>query len=157
MIALNRLVNTLDPLLLPVRDEHYRLHDVFEKVVDGCRDEIVLDFGDSCLRFSVDADTDSIMGRFQGTKFSAKRGYQSIISSALWRPYLEEECGWTWLAINQQGYWDTILIAFTALESPSAAAIAATPSIRVAQWPALRTLEALPPRSRITSATTRSA
>ena len=115
MIALNRLVNTLDPLLLPVRDEHYRLHDVFEKVVDGCRDEIVLDFGDSCLRFSVDADTDSIMGRFQGTKFSAKRGYQSIISSALWRPYLEEECGWTWLAINQQGYWDTILISFDAV------------------------------------------
>jgi Family of unknown function (DUF6334) len=115
MIALTRRVGSLDPLLLPDRDEPYRLHDVFEKIVDGCRDEIVLDFGDSFLRFSVNADTDTIVGKFHGGTVVAKRGYRSIRSAAPWRQYLNKECGWTWLAINQQGYWDTILISFDAV------------------------------------------
>src|SRR5206468_522418 len=51
----------------------------------------------------------------------------------------------------------TTLMAFTAPASPRAADRATSPSGWVAQWPASRTLEALPPRSRITSATTRSA
>jgi hypothetical protein len=115
MIAMTRHVSSPDPLLLPDRDEPYRLHDVYQKIVFGCRDEIVLDFGDCFLRFSVDADTDSIASRFHEGTYAAKRGYQSIGSAPPWRQYLNETCGWTWLAINQQGYWVTILISFKSI------------------------------------------
>jgi hypothetical protein len=114
MIASNRHAKTRDPSLLPDRDEPYRLHDVFEKIVDGRRDEIVLDFGDSFLRFGVETEFDTIEGRFHGEAF-AKRGYRSVGSTDPWAPFLNESCGWTWLAVNQQGYWDTVLISFDAV------------------------------------------
>ena len=50
MNAIAQTFAGFDPLLLPDRDEPYFLHDVFEKVIDGCRDEIVLSFGDCCLQ-----------------------------------------------------------------------------------------------------------
>ena len=115
MIAAVRQDSRIDPLLIPDRDEPYLLQDVYEKVVHGCRGEIVLDFGDSFLRFTVDQDTDSIAGQFHQRALGAKRGYRSIASVAPWRKYLKKECGWTWLAINQQGYWDTVLISFDAV------------------------------------------
>jgi Family of unknown function (DUF6334) len=102
----------LDPLLIPDRDEPYRLHDVFEKLVDGCRDEIVLDFGDSFLRFRVDVDTDAIIGRFYVQPFEVSRGYQRVGAAVPWGKHLNKAIGWTWSAINQQGYWDTVLISF---------------------------------------------
>ena len=115
MIAMTRPANNVDPLLVPDRDEPYYLHDVFEKIVLGCRDEIVLDFGDCFLRFKVDANTDTIAGRFHGKAFAVKRGYRRIGATAPWKQYLNQECGWTWLAINQQGYWDTVLLSFDAV------------------------------------------
>ena len=115
MIAMTPPVRSVDPLLLPDRDEPYRLHDVLERVVHGCRDEIVLDFGDCHLRFRVDIDTDTVAGEFHRRAFGAKRGYRSIGSAAPWRRYLNKHCGWTWLGLNQQGYWDTILISFDAV------------------------------------------
>jgi hypothetical protein len=115
MITNARPKNGLDPLLLPDRDEPYRLFDVFEKIVYGCRQEIILDLGDSFLRFGVDPDTDSITAQFQGRPFGSKRGYRSMRASAPWSRFLNEECGWTWLAVNQQGYWDSILLSFEAV------------------------------------------
>jgi hypothetical protein len=103
------------PLLLPDRIEPYRLLGVYEKFVCGCRDEIVLDFGDNFLRFLVDPITDTIGSQFHGRQFVAKRGYRSVGSETPWKQYLRKKCGWTWLAVNQQGYWDTVLISFDVL------------------------------------------
>lgn len=112
MIALNRQIGRHDPLLLPDRDEPYCLHDVYEKIDLCCRDEVVLDLGDSCLRFRVNPDTDEIVSRFQHKPFVARNGFERIGSSSLWSRFLNKTCGWTWLAVNQQGYWDTVLISF---------------------------------------------
>ena len=104
-----------ETLLLPDRDEPYGLVEVYEKLKYGLRDEIILDFGDCFLQFGVNPDTDSIVPRFHGRKFASRRGYRSVGGAAPWSRYLGEECGWTWLAINQQGYWDTALISFDAV------------------------------------------
>jgi hypothetical protein len=114
MSALAERRGKVDPLLLPDRDEPYELHDVLEKVIDGCRDEIVLSFGDSYLSFKALPDTDEIAARFHARKFT-RRGFGSIGHDTPWRRFVSENCGWTWLAVNQQGYWDTALISFDAV------------------------------------------
>ena len=110
--AIAKTVETMNPLLLPDRVEAYSLHDVFERVIDGCRDEIVLSFGDCFLSFKIEPDVDTIEAQFHDKKFVSKRSYHSIGHDDPWTRYLNQECGWTWLAINQQGYWDTVLISF---------------------------------------------
>jgi Family of unknown function (DUF6334) len=112
MIAASRLSNDADPMLLPNREAPYVLQDVFEKFVDGCRDELILDLGDCFHRFRVDIDTDEIGGEFHAAPFLAKKGFRSIRGTAPWKKYIKKECGWTWLARNQQGYLDTILLSF---------------------------------------------
>ena len=105
-----------DPLLLPPRDTPYVLRDVLEKTVYGCRDELILNLGDCFLRFRVDNDTDTITSQFRPQPFRAKRGYQSIQSIKPWKKYIGKECGWTWLAWNQQGYLDSVLLSFDGIE-----------------------------------------
>src|SRR5579862_6663161 len=77
MTTLAKQLGKVDPFLLPDRHEPYRLHDVLEKVIDGCRDEIVLNFGDSYLSFKALPDTDEIAARFHSRRFP-KRGFASI-------------------------------------------------------------------------------
>jgi hypothetical protein len=115
MIATASQNSSLDPLLLPDRDEPYQLQDVFERRVYGLRDEIILDFGDCFLRFKAEPDYDTITACFHGRAFGSKRGYQNIGSAPPWRRFLKKNCGWTWSARSQQGYWDTILISFDAV------------------------------------------
>jgi uncharacterized protein DUF6334 len=105
-----------DPLLLPPREAPYVLNNVLEKRVYGCRDELILTLGDCFLRFGVDIDTDTITSRFQPLLFRAKKGYASIQSARPWNKYVGKECGWTWLAWNQQGYLDSVLISFDGIE-----------------------------------------
>lgn len=116
MNLLGRHPQNDDPLLLPPRDAPYVLHDVLEKVVYGCRDELILDLGDCFLRFGAEDDTDTIGCRFQPSPFRAKRGYRSIQSAKPWKKYVGKECGWTWLAWNQQGYLDSVLLSFEGIE-----------------------------------------
>ncbi|MBI3410747.1 MAG: hypothetical protein HY040_20620 [Planctomycetes bacterium] len=116
MIAVARQPETYDPLLLPPRDAAYRLHDVFEKKVDGCRDELILDFGDCILTFEVDIDTDTISGQFQRGRFKPTNGYESVQAFRPWKKYIGKQCGWTWFAVNQQGYVDSALISFEGIE-----------------------------------------
>jgi hypothetical protein len=115
MNAITKPTDRANPLLLPDRLEPYRLHDVYERMIDGCRDEIVLSFGDCFLSFKAVPDTDTIEAQFHGKKFVAKRGCKSVCGDEPWSRYLNQDCGWTWLAINQQGYWDTALISFEAV------------------------------------------
>lgn len=101
------------PLLLPNRDKPYRLDDVFEKVICGfCRAELILNFGDCWLCLKADPDFDTITAQFHRKKFSSARRYHSIGSQEPWRQYLNQNIGWTWIGVNQQGYWDSILINF---------------------------------------------
>jgi len=112
MIAIAQPSSGLDPLLFPDREEPYHLREVYEKIIYGCRDEIILDLADCFLRIALDRDSDTITAEFHGNPFGSKRGYRRIGSTSPWKAFLNQECGWTWLAINQQGYRDSILISF---------------------------------------------
>lgn len=116
MNDLARHSQNADPLLLPPRETPYVLEDVLEKIVNGCRDELILNLGDSCLRFGVDIDTDTITSQFQPRPFRAKRSYRSIQSAKPWSQYVGKDCGWTWLGWNQQGYLDSVLLSFNGIE-----------------------------------------
>ena len=105
-----------DPLLLPPRETPYLLHDVLEKRVYGCRDELILNLGECFLRFGVDIDTDTITSRFQPSSFRATKGYASIQGSKPWKRYVGRDCGWTWFGWNQQGYLDTVLLSFNGIK-----------------------------------------
>jgi Family of unknown function (DUF6334) len=107
---------TTDPMLLPPRDEPYILKNVFEKIVHGCRDEIVLDLGDCCLRIGVDINYDTLLFRFQSRPFRHTKGWVSLRNLEPWKKCTGKECAWTWLAVNQQGYLDTALISFDGIE-----------------------------------------
>jgi hypothetical protein len=108
--------STPDPLLLPQRETPYVLTDVLEKIVDRCRDELVLNLGDGFLRFGVDIDTDEITGQFESCPFRSRKGYTSIRSARPWKKHLGKACGWTWFAVNQQGYRDSVLLSFDGIE-----------------------------------------
>jgi hypothetical protein len=112
MNVLGQAIDRANPLLLPERDKPYVLKNVFEKIADGCRDEVVLDFGDSCLRIGVDINTDTLVLRFRSMPFRPTKRWVSLRSAEPWKKCDGKECGWTWLAVNQQGYLDTVLISF---------------------------------------------
>lgn len=101
-----------DPLLLPPRETPYFLSDVLEKMVDGCRDELILNLGDCFLRFGVDIDTDSVTSQFQPLPFRGKKGHASVQPARPWEKHLRKKLGWTWFAVNQQGYMDSVLSSF---------------------------------------------
>src|SRR5262249_12141284 len=107
---------TAEPPLLPPREAPYVLSDVLEKMVHGCRDELILNLGDCFLRFGVEIDTDTIVSQFQVSPFLATIGYASLKAAEPWNKYGGKECGWTWFGWNQQGYLDTVLISFNGIE-----------------------------------------
>jgi hypothetical protein len=127
---LDRSLVTTDPMLLPPRDEPYILNDVFEKNVHGCRDAFVLDFVDCYLRIGVDINYDTLLFRFQSRPFKPTKRWVSLRSSEPWKKCTGKECGWTWLAVNQQGYLDSALISFDGIE-PSIMLQAVASSIEV--------------------------
>jgi hypothetical protein len=100
-----------DPMLLPERDAPYVLKDVYEKGdPENPRTEIVLQWNDGCLMFRVDEDTDSLSAEFLDAPSLVS--HRRISSEPPWDQYIGKECGWTWVAINQQGYCDSALLSF---------------------------------------------
>jgi hypothetical protein len=101
-----------DPMLLPPREAPYQLNAAYELVEDGCRDEIVLDWGNSHLIVRVDGDWDTLNAEFRGQPFEPTNAYRSLGGDAPWKRLVGKECDWTWVAINKQGYCDMILMSF---------------------------------------------
>jgi len=103
---------TRRPELLPDRDVPYRLLGVYERTEDGIRDDLVLAWQDSHLWFRADADTDTIEVGFHESRFEPTSEFHSLEAVPPWIDFLGHDCGWTWCAVNQQGYFDSILISF---------------------------------------------
>jgi hypothetical protein len=112
MPAAGKLPRARSAALLPDREEPYVLRDVYERVVDGCRSDLILRWNDGSLLFRADIDTDSLEAEFHVGAFALSRKYRSLRSTSPWSEYLGKSCGWTWLAVDQQGYWDTALLSF---------------------------------------------
>ena len=121
---------TTDPMLLPPREARYILKNVLEKIVHDCRDELMLDLGDCCLRIGVDINCDTLLFRFQSRPFRPTKNWVNLGNNEPWKNYIGKECGWTWLAVNQQGYLDSALISFDGIQ-PSIMLHAIASSIEV--------------------------
>lgn len=107
-----KLPRTRSPALLPDREEPYVLRDVYERIIEGCRGELVLQWNDGCLFFRADTETDSLEAEFHEGAFTPAGNYRSLRSRSPWKDCLGKSCGWTWLAIDQEGYWDGALLSF---------------------------------------------
>jgi Family of unknown function (DUF6334) len=118
-----------NPALVPDRDAAYRLTGVFEAVIDGCRDELVVALGGASLAFQVDPDTDALEARFDATEFAPTADHRPLAGSAFDR-FLGCELGWTWLAQNQQGYTDSAMLSFGGI-TPGVLVHAIGSSVRV--------------------------
>lgn len=100
-----------DVELLPEREADYVVKDVFEREVYGTRAELIFDFGDCHLKFGVDVDTDQIVPEFKAVGFRKRKTHRSLRLAKPWRQALGRRIGWTWLAMNQQGYCDTAMVS----------------------------------------------
>jgi hypothetical protein len=100
-----------DPMLVPERDAPYRVGKVYEKLVDGLREEIVLAFDGASLSLRCDPDTDALETHFADETFQVTRDYRPLIGTVLDK-HLGAEFGWSWLAVNQQGYADSVMLSF---------------------------------------------
>lgn len=107
-----KLPRARSPALLPDREEPYVLRDVHERMIEGCRGELVLQWDNGFLLFRADSDTDSLEVEYQEGAFASSGKYRSLRSSSPWSEYIGKSCGWTWLAVDQEGYWDSALLSF---------------------------------------------
>lgn len=112
MTAVPKLPRARSPALLPDRESPYVLRDVYERITEGCRAELILQWDDGYLLFRADIDMDSLEAEYQEGGLASGRKYRSLRSTSPWSEYIGKECGWTWLAINQQGYCDSALLSF---------------------------------------------
>lgn len=112
MAPVPKIPRARSPALLPDREEPYVLQDVFERTVEGCRGELVLQWDSGYLLFHAESDTDSLETDHHEGVFASADEYRSLRSRAPWREHIGKCCGWTWLAVDQEGYWDGALLSF---------------------------------------------
>lgn len=101
-----------NPTLLPARESPYFLRGVYQRVVDTCRQELILDWGVGYLALYADEDTDSLDAQLHEEKWVPLPAYQGLENQSPWDRLMGKECGWTWVALNQQGFWDSALFSF---------------------------------------------
>jgi hypothetical protein len=100
---------------LPERNPPFVLRRVFQATVDGCRSDVLFDFGDGFLRVHVNENDDTLSASFLDPAAYADAEFEA---GSRWsdfgefREYIGRSCGLTWQAVNSQGYCDSILIAF---------------------------------------------
>jgi hypothetical protein len=82
---------------------------------DGSRDGIILDFGAVSLRVTANEDNDSISIDAKDTIESSGVGCIDVSATDPWKSFIGKPFGWGWLAVNQQGYCDGLLLGFGGL------------------------------------------
>lgn len=83
-----------------------RLEGVYE---DGVSSVILLAFSSKVVAFEADENDDTI--RVQIRERSEIR-FPPATMSAAWRPFIGKAFGWGWVAVNQQGYCDGVMLSF---------------------------------------------
>jgi hypothetical protein len=110
--------------------EDQRLEEVWQRVEDGCRELVALRFPTGVLTFTVDPDADTVEVRYQDAETLDLGGLVRVSALSPWSSVIGRPFGWGWVAINQQGYQDGVLLSFGGLE-PSVLLVAAASSLRV--------------------------
>ncbi len=96
--------------------EEQKLEGVFQRVEDSCRDLIVLRFASYALSFLAELDYDTIEVRCQEADAVDVSGLKSVDAVSPWSSLIGRPFGWGWVAINQQGYQDGVLLSFGGLK-----------------------------------------
>lgn len=112
------------------RKEGQRLEEVWQRVEDGSRDLLVLQFSAGALAVAVDADTDTVEARYEEAEAFNSSGLIRAGTFAPWASLIGQTFGWGGVVINQQGYQDGVLLSFGGLQ-PSVLLVAAASSLRV--------------------------
>jgi hypothetical protein len=77
----------------------------------GGTDATFLDFGEVSLVIQADASDDTIEFWVQETE-PLSNLHSDASKIRPWRSFLGQPFGWGWIAINQQGYPDSVLLSF---------------------------------------------
>jgi Family of unknown function (DUF6334) len=103
----------LDPVLAEVLSLNgLPLVAVKQLVDEGCVDSIRLDFGSVCLVIKANPEDDSIDTRVESPCDYEVTGWIDVSDHHPWRDYTGKSFGWGWVTVNQQGYWDGLLLGF---------------------------------------------
>jgi len=129
MKGLNRQ-SSLDAFQELALKERQRLEEVWQRVADGSLDLVVLKFSAGVLALAVEADADTVEVRYEDAGAFDDSGLVRAGAVAPWSTLIGESFGWGWVATNQQGYQDCILLSFGGLQ-PSVMLIAAASSLRI--------------------------
>jgi len=86
------------------------LVSVAQKSSGGRLDEMVLDFGATCLIVTANEEEDSMEVRTAQEINTA--GFDDVSQSDPWNKSIGKKFGWGWLTINQLGYWDGLVLGF---------------------------------------------
>jgi Family of unknown function (DUF6334) len=88
------------------------LISVSEKSSEGRPEEMVLDFGETCLIITANEEEDSLEVRAAQRPDTA--GFVNVSESEPWTRFVGKRFGWGWLTINQLGAWDGLMLGFEA-------------------------------------------
>ncbi len=110
--------------------EGQTLRSVSYVYVEACLDRVILNLDTAALSIAADPDDDSI--DFGVTSISELQpGGRDVSHNQPWIELLGKPLGWGWVAINQQGYSDAVLLGFDGVVFPRIVLSVAASSIDV--------------------------
>jgi hypothetical protein len=112
-----KAAEALFPLLSIFHDVNgLTLEFVRRSETDGLRDRIILAFRSKNLILQAVEDDDTVEF-WTSVSFDADAtNGQNVSHLHPWKELIGREFGWSWVAINQQGYLDGVLLSFAGIE-----------------------------------------
>lgn len=104
--------SSLDAFHLFSSGRAQRLKEVWERVGSGCRHYIVLRFTYDVLAFKVNEDEDTIDVRCTKPSAIDFSDLRRADPEEPWCRFMGKSLTWGWVAVNQQGYQDGVLLSF---------------------------------------------
>jgi len=93
-----------------------KLEAVYERVSEGCREFVLLRFTTKWLKISANMDDDTIAICIDDDAYADPSDFAQMDGSPPWGSFVGKVFGWGWIAVNQQGYCDSILLSFEGIE-----------------------------------------
>ncbi len=127
-IAKLKASHALYPLMGPFSHvEGHELRAVREIYENGCLCELALIFSSGSFLVTAIAVDDTI-----GIVFSEKQQVGTDVThNEPWNTFIGGKAGLCWLAMNQQGYLDSVLLSFRAVVSPEVAITVVASELKV--------------------------
>ena len=88
------------------------LRRVFRIYVHGCLDRLILQFDQLSLAIGAQPDTDTIEVMVEKSAATVTGDFVDATNSLPWSRFVGEPFGWGWIAMNQQGFCDGVLLSF---------------------------------------------